>query len=156
MADKYFGGSVGAIGVSESRPDVVYVGTGEYAIRGNVSQGDGVWKTTDGGKTWTSLGLAETHQIARVRVHPKNPDVVLVAAQGHACGPNPQRGVSKTSDGGKTWKRVLFRNDSTGASDLMLHPANPDIVYAALWQPARHPRPLTSAPPEAPLLTPVP
>jgi photosystem II stability/assembly factor-like uncharacterized protein len=144
MSDKHFGGTVGAIGVSESRPDIVYVGTGEYAIRGNVSRGDGVWKTTDGGKTWTSLGLAETQQIARVRVHPQNPDVVWVAAQGHAFGPNPERGVYKTGDGGKTWRRVLFRNDSTGASDLILDPANPDVAYAALWQAVRHPWGLVS------------
>src|SRR6184192_2549249 len=109
--DKYFGGTIGAIGVSESNPDVVYVGTGEYPIRGNVSHGDGVWKTGDGGKTWKLFGLAETQQISRVRVHPTNPDVVWVGAQGYAFGPNPERGVYKTSDGGSTWRRVLFRND---------------------------------------------
>ncbi len=144
VTDKYFGGAIGAIGVSESNPDVVYVGTGEYAIRGNVSHGDGVWKTTDGGKTWTFIGLAETQQIARVRVHPTNPDVVWVGAFGHAFGPNPDRGVYKTSDGGKTWRKVLSRNDSTGVSDLVLDPANPDVLYAALWQAQRKPWQLVS------------
>jgi photosystem II stability/assembly factor-like uncharacterized protein len=144
VTDKYFGGTVGAIGVSESNPDIVYVGTGEFPIRGNVSHGDGVWKTSDGGKTWTFLGLAETQQIARVRVHPKNPDLVYVAAQGHAFGPNPERGVYKTTDGGKTWTKVLFRNDSTGAADLALDPGNPDVLYAGLWQVVRRPWTLVS------------
>ena len=137
VTDKYFGGTIGAIAVAPSAPDVVYVGGGEYPIRGNVAHGDGVWKTTDGGKTWTSLGLAETQQIARVRVHPTNPDIVYVAAQGHAFGPNPERGVYKTSDGGKTWNKVLFRNDSTGAADLILDPTNPNVLYAGLWQAVR-------------------
>ena len=144
VTDKYFGGTIGAIGVSESNPDIVYVGTGEFPIRGNVSHGDGVWKTTDGGKTWTFLGLAETQQIARVRVHPTNPDIVYVAAQGHAFGPNPERGVYKTTDGGKTWNKVLFRNDSTGAADLILDPTNPNVLYAGLWQAVRRPWTLVS------------
>jgi len=144
VTDKYFGGTIGAIGVAESNPDIVYVGTGEFPIRGNVSHGDGVWKTTDGGKTWTFLGLAETQQIARVRVHPTNPDIVYVAAQGHAFGPNPERGVYKTTDGGKTWNKVLFRNDSTGAADLILDPTNPNVLYAGLWQAERRPWTLVS------------
>src|SRR5919197_4654758 len=144
VTDKYFGGTIGAIGVSESNPDIVYVGTGEFPIRGNVSHGDGVWKTTDGGKTWTFLGLAETQQIARVRVHPTNPDIVYVAAQGHAFGPNPERGVYKTTDGGKTWNKILFRNDSTGAADLILDPTNPSVLYAGLWQAVRRPWTLVS------------
>ena len=146
-SDKYFGGTIGAIGVSEANPDIVYVGTGEYPIRGNVSHGDGVWKTTDGGRTWTSVGLAATQQISRVRVHPTNPDVVWVGAQGHAFGPNPERGVYRTTDGGKTWRQVLFRNDSTGVSDLVLDPANPDVLYAALWQAQRKPWQLISGGP---------
>jgi len=144
VTDKYFGGTIGAIGVSESNPDIVYVGTGEYPIRGNVAAGDGVWKTTDGGKTWTSLGLAETQQISRVRVHPTNPDIVWVGAQGHAYGPNAERGVYKTTDGAKTWNKVLFRNDSTGVSDLVLDPSNPDVLYAAFWQAQRYPWKLVS------------
>src|SRR5579884_174781 len=146
-SDKYFGGTIGAIGVSESNPDIVYVGTGEYPIRGNVSPGDGVWKTSDGGKTWTFLGLAETRQISRVRVHPANPDIVYVGAQGHAFGPNPDRGVYKSTDGGKTWNKILFRNDSTGVSDLVLDPTNPDVIYAAFWQAVRRPWTLVSGGP---------
>src|SRR5213079_2013907 len=145
VTDKYFGGTIGAIGVSESNPDVVYVGTGEYPIRGNVSHGDGVWKTTDGGRTWTHVGLEDTHQISRVRVHPGNPDTVWVGAQGHAFGPNADRGVYKTTDGGKTWRKVLFRNDSTGISDLVLDPSNSAVLYAAFWQAHREPWQLVSA-----------
>src|SRR5207249_11570185 len=104
--------------------------------------GDGVVKTTDGGKTWKLVGLAETQQISRVRVHPTNPDVVWVGAQGHAFGPNAERGVYKTTDGGATWRKLLFRNDSTGTSDAVLDPANPDVLYAAIWQAQRKPWPL--------------
>ncbi|HEX9393221.1 MAG TPA: glycosyl hydrolase, partial [Gemmatimonadales bacterium] len=144
VTDKYFGGTIGAIGVSESNPDVVYVGTGEYAVRGNVSHGDGVFKTTDAGKTWTAIGLADTRQIARVRVHPTKPDIAYVAAQGHAFGPNAERGIYKTTDGGKTWTKVLFKNDSTGACDLAMDPSNPDVLYAAFWQVIRKPWMLSS------------
>ena len=144
VTDKYFGGSIGAIGVSESNPDIVYVGTGEYPIRSNVSHGDGVFKTTDGGRKWSFLGLAEAQEISRVRVHPVNPDVVWVGAQGHAFGPNPERGVYKTTDGGKTWRRVLFRNDSTGVTDLVVDSSNPDVLYASLWQAQRFPWKLVS------------
>ena len=144
VTDKYFGGSIGAIGVSESNPDIVYVGTGEYAIRGNVSHGDGVWKTADAGKTWISLGLAETQQISRVRVHPSNPDIVWVGAQGRVFGPNAERGVYKTTDGGKNWRKVLYRNDSTGVTDLVVDPTNPDVLYASFWQSYRKPWTLVS------------
>src|SRR5437870_5628537 len=144
VTDKYFGGTIGAIGVSESNPDVVYVGTGEYPIRGNVSHGDGVWKTTDGGRTWTHVGLEDTHQISRVRVHPGSPDTVWVGAQGHAFGPNADRGVYKTTDGGKTWRNVLFRNDSTGISDLVLDPSNAPVLHQASWQAQRKPWTLVS------------
>ena len=114
VTDKYFGGTIGAIAVSASSPDVVYVGGGEYPIRGNVSHGDGVWKTTDGGKTWTFMGLGETRQIADIVVNPTNPDLVYVGALGHVWAPNPERGVFRSKDGGKTWEKILFRNDSTG------------------------------------------
>ena len=144
VTDKYFGGTIGAIGISESNPDIVYVGAGEYPIRGNVSHGDGVWRTSDGGKTWTSLGLADTRQISRVRVHPTNPDIVYVGAQGHVFGPNVERGVFKTTDGGKTWRKILYRNDSTGITDLVLDPNNPEILYAAFWQAWRTPWQLVS------------
>jgi photosystem II stability/assembly factor-like uncharacterized protein len=144
VTDKYFGGTIGAIGISESNPDIVYVGGGEYPIRGNVSHGDGVWRTTDGGKTWASLGLADTRQISRVRVHPRNPDIVYVGAQGHVFGPSAERGVYKTTDGGKTWKKILYRNDSTGITDLVLDPGNPEVIYAAFWQAWRTPWQLVS------------
>ena len=144
VTDKYFGGTIGAIAVSESNPDIVYVGTGESPIRGNVSHGDGIFKTTDAGKTWQSVGLAESQQIGRVRIDPKNPDIVYVSALGHVFGPNPERGVFKTIDGGKTWKKVLFRSDSTGAFDLILDPSNPDVVYATIWHAYRTPWKLVS------------
>ena len=138
VTDKYFGGPIGYIGVAESNPDIVYVGTGEYAIRGNVSHGEGVWKTTDAGKTWSFLGLKETRQISRVRVHPTNPDIVYVAAQGAFWGPSPERGVFKTTDGGKSWKKVLYRNDSTGVSDLVMDPTNPNVLYASFYAISRN------------------
>mgnify|MGYP002780185318 CR=1 FL=1 len=144
MTDRYFGGTIGAVAVAPSNPDVVYVGGGEYAIRGNVSHGDGVWRTTDGGKTWRFLGLGDTRQVSRIRVHPTNPDVAWVAAFGHVWGPNAERGIFKTTDGGATWTRVLFVNDSTGASDLALDPNDPNTLYAAFWQAHRKPWQLVS------------
>ena len=144
VTDKYFGGTIGAIGISESNPDIVYVGAGEYPIRGNVSHGDGAWRTSDAGKTWTSLGLSDTRQISRVRVHPTNPDIVYVGAQGHVFGPNSERGVFKTTDGGKNWRKILYRNDSTGITDLVLDPNNPETIYAAFWQAWRTPWQLVS------------
>jgi photosystem II stability/assembly factor-like uncharacterized protein len=144
VTDKYFGGTIGAIGVSESNPDIVYVGGGEYPIRGNVSHGEGIWRTSDGGKTWVTLGLADTRQISRVRVSPTNPDIVYVGAQGHVFGPSAERGVYKTTDGGKTWRKILYRNDSTGISDLVLDPNNPEVIYAAFWQAWRTPWQLVS------------
>jgi photosystem II stability/assembly factor-like uncharacterized protein len=149
VSDKFFkSGSVGAIAVAESDPNVIYVGMGESAIRGNVSAGDGVYKSTDGGKTWTNVGLANTHQISRVRVHPRDPNLVYVAAQGHVWGPNPERGIFRSKDGGKSWEKVLFVSDKTGASDLCMDPANPRILYAGLWQVYRKPWMLSSGGPE--------
>ncbi|HEX3866268.1 MAG TPA: YCF48-related protein, partial [Gemmatimonadaceae bacterium] len=144
VTDKYFGGTIGGIAVAPSAPDVVYVGGGEYPIRGNVSHGDGVWKTTDGGKTWSYVGLAETRQIGRVLVNPTNADVVYVAALGHVWAPNPERGVFRSKDGGKTWQKILFRNDSTGAVDLAMDPHDPNVLYAGLWQTGRTPWLLSS------------
>ncbi|HYN82441.1 MAG TPA: glycosyl hydrolase [Gemmatimonadaceae bacterium] len=144
VTDKYFGGTIGAIAVSESNPDIVYVGTGETPIRGNVSHGDGVFKSTDAGKTWAFAGLGDTRQIGRVRIHPRNPEIVYVAALGHVYGPNKERGVFKTTDGGKTWRNVLFRSDSAGAVDLVLDPANPDVIYATIWHAYRMPWKLVS------------
>src|SRR5216117_3251869 len=140
VSDKYFtAGSVGAIAVAPSDPNVVYVGTGESPIRGNVSPGDGMYRSTDAGKTWTHIGLDNAGQIGAIRVHPANADLVYVAVLGHAFGPNPERGVFRSKDGGKTWEKVLFRFDSAGAVDLALDAANPRILYASIWQARRGP-----------------
>ena len=148
VSDKTFKtGSVGAIAVSESDPNVVYVGMGEAHIRGNVSHGDGVYKSTDGGRNWKNVGLSDTRQIARIRIHPQDSDVVYVAAQGHVWGPNPERGIYRSKDGGKTWSKVLFVDDRTGASDLAMDPNNPRILYAGFWQVVRHPWELVSGGP---------
>jgi len=148
ISDEYFKtGSVGAIGISESDPNVVYVGMGESPIRGNVSHGDGVYKSTDAGKTWKHIGLEDTQQIARVRVHPRNPDIVYVAALGHVFGPNEQRGVFRSTDGGKNWQKILFRSNKAGATDLILDPTNPNTIYAALWEVYRQPWTLESGGP---------
>ena len=152
MSDGFFGGTIGAIDVADTDADVVYVGTGEFPIRGNVSHGDGVYKTTDGGETWTHLGLTETRQISRVLVHPTNPDIVYVGAQGHVWGPNPERGVFKTTDGGQTWNKILYRNDSTGITDLEMDPTNPDVLYAAFWHHYRKPWTMVSGGPGGGLL----
>src|SRR5258706_1192315 len=141
VSDGFFKtGSVGAIGISESDPNVVYVGMGESPIRGNVSHGDGVYKSTDAGKTWKHVGLEDTRQIARVRVHPRNSDIVYVAALGHVFGPNEQRGVFRSTDGGKTWQKVLYRSNKAGATDLIIDPTNPNNIYAALCEVYRQPR----------------
>ncbi len=137
-------GSVGAIGLSDADPNTIYVGMGESPIRGNVSHGDGVYKSTDAGKTWKRLGLEDTRQISRIRVNPKNPDIVYVAAQGHVWGPNDQRGVFRSKDGGKTWQKVLYRSDKAGANDLILDPTNANILYAAFWEVYRKPWTLES------------
>src|SRR6266516_3902227 len=138
VSDKFFtAGSVGAIAVAPSDPNVVYVGTGESPIRGNVSPGDGMYKSTDAGRTWSKIGLANAGQIGAIAVHPQNPDLVYAAVLGHAFAPNPTRGVFRSKDGGKAWDRVLFRNDSAGAIDLAMDPTNPRILYAGLWQGAR-------------------
>ena len=139
VTDRYFGGTIGAIAIDEKNPDIVWSGGGEYAIRGNVSYGDGVWKTTDGAKTWQYMGLRETQQISRIVLDPRNSDVAYVAALGHVWGATPDRGVYKTTDDGKSWKKILFRNDSTGAIELVMDPTNPDVLYAALWQAGRNP-----------------
>lgn len=126
--------SVGAVAVSESNPDVVYIGMGEVQLRNDILQGDGVYKSSDGGKTWMHLGLEETQVISRVRVHPQNPDVVYVAAFGHPYGPNKERGVYRSKDGGKSWQKILFRDNHSGAADLAMDRQNPNILFASLWQ----------------------
>ena len=139
--------SIGALAVAPSNPKVIYVGSGEGALRGNITWGDGVYKSSDGGKTWANIGLKDTRQIGALIVDPTNPDIVLVAAIGHAFGPNSERGVFRTSDGGKTWTKVLYRDDHTGAIDVTFDPNNPKIVYAALWQVERQPWTFTSGGP---------
>jgi photosystem II stability/assembly factor-like uncharacterized protein len=131
--------SVGAVAVSESNPDVVYVGMGETELRGNIMQGDGVYKSTDAGKTWKHSGLGDSQAISRVRVHPTNPDIVYVAALGHPYGPNTERGIFRSKDGGKTWQKVLYHSDKVGAVDLCFDPNNPNVLYAALWDVYRTP-----------------
>jgi photosystem II stability/assembly factor-like uncharacterized protein len=136
--------SVGAIAVAPSDSNVIYVGMGETTIRGNVSHGDGVYKTTDGGKTWIHLGLEDTRHIGKIRIHPQNPDLVYVAALGHAHGPNNERGIYRSRDGGKTWEHVLFRSEDTGSHDLAMDPNNPRILYAVFWRARRLPYTLQS------------
>jgi photosystem II stability/assembly factor-like uncharacterized protein len=148
LSDKDFKtGSIGAIAVSESDPNVIYVGTGEAPIRGNVSHGDGVYKSTDGGRSWKNVGLKDSRQIARIRIRPDNPDLVYVAAQGHVWGANAERGVFRSEDGGRTWKKILFVDETTGASDLAMDPTNPRILYAGFWQVVRRPWDLESGGP---------
>jgi hypothetical protein len=137
-------GSVGAIGVCEADPNVIYVGMGESPVRGNVSHGDGVYKSMDAGKTWKRVGLEDTRQIGRVRVHPRNPDIVYVAALGHLFGPNEQRGVFRSKDGGKTWEKILYRSNKAGAIDLTFDPTNANILYAGFWEVLRTPWSLES------------
>ena len=131
--------SIGAIAVAPSNHDVIYVGSGEGALRGNITWGDGVYKSSDGGKTWNNIGLRDSRQIGALIVDPKNPDIVLVAAIGHAFGPNAERGVFRSADGGKTWTKVLYKDDNTGAIDVTFDPHDSKIVYAALWQVRRQP-----------------
>ena len=131
--------SVGAVAMAPSDPDIVYIGMGEVQLRANVLQGDGVYRSDDAGATWRHLGLADTHAIGRIRVHPANPERVYVAALGHPFGPNPERGVFRSLDGGDTWERVLFRDERSGAVDLVLDPSDPDVLYATLWQVYRKP-----------------
>ena len=147
ISDGFFGGSIGAVAVSESDPNVIYVGGGEVTVRGNVSHGDGMWKSTDAGKTWKHIGLEDTRHIPRVRIHPKNPDIVYAAALGHLYAPNKQRGVFRSTDGGATWKKVLFINDEVGAVDLILDPNNPRILYASTWRVKRTPYSMESGGP---------
>ena len=133
--------------MSEVDHIVVYVGMGESCIRGDVSYGDGVYGSTDAGETWSHLGLEDTRHIARIRIHPMDSNTVYVAALGHAFGPNEQRGVLRTHDGGVTWERILYRDDRSGAIDLTTDPDNPRILYATLWEALRTPWSLTSGGP---------
>src|SRR5437016_4620906 len=132
-------GSIGAVEVALSDPNIIYVGTGSSKIRSNVSIGRGVYKSSDAGKTWTFSGLRDVGQIATVRVHPANPDIVYVAALGNPFARSAERGVYKSTDGGKTWRKVLFLNDGLGAADLELQPGNPNVVFACMWRGERKP-----------------
>ncbi|HEX5158686.1 MAG TPA: hypothetical protein VFW17_15845 [Ktedonobacterales bacterium] len=145
VSDGYFTTSaVGAIAVAPSSPGVIYVGTGEATIRGNVSHGDGVYKSNDGGSTWRNVGLADTRHIGAIIVHPTNPEIAYVAALGHAWGPNAERGVFRTRDGGASWQKVLYKSENAGAIDLAMDPNQPDILYATIWQTRRYPHALVS------------
>ena len=139
--------SVGALAVAESDPNVIYVGTGEACVRGNITYGKGVWRSDDAGRTWRHVGLPDTRQIGRVIVHPRNPDVVFVAALGHAFGPNAERGVFRSRDGGRTWEKVLYKDENTGAIDIQFDPQNPQVIFASLWQVRRQPWALESGGP---------
>ncbi len=147
VSDGFFGGSIGAVAVSELDPNVVYVGAGEKTVRGNVSHGDGMWKSTDAGKSWQHAGLPDSRHIPRVRIHPRDPNLVYAAVLGHLFGPNKERGVYRTRDGGKSWQRVLFVNENAGAVDLVVDPANPRILYASTWRVRRTPYSLESGGP---------
>lgn len=147
VSDGYFGGSIGAVAVSEWDPNVIYVGTGEKTVRGNVSPGSGMWKSTDAGDTWTMIGLADSQHVSRVRIHPRNPDLVYAAVMGHLFGPNDERGIFRSSDGGATWQRILHVNDEVGAVDLAMDPTNPRILYASFWRVLRTPYSLESGGP---------
>lgn len=144
ITDGYFGGSIGAVTIAPSDQNVIYVGGGEKTIRGNVSSGYGVWKSVDAGKTWESKGLPESRQIPRIRVHPKNPDIVYAAVLGNIYKPTQERGVYKSTNGGDTWKKTLYVNDEAGAVDLILDPTNPRILYASTWRAKRSPYSLSS------------
>jgi len=145
ISDKYFGGSIGAVAVAPSDESIIYVGEGENTMRGNVSEGlGGMWRTEDGGRTWQNIGLKDGRHIIRIVIHPRNPNIVWAAVMGHLFGPNEERGVFKTVDGGKTWKKVLYVNNQTGCSDLVMEPGNPTTFYAGMWRLIRTPYSLES------------
>ncbi len=138
ITDKYFGGTIGAVAVADSDPNVIYVGEGEQTLRNNVSSGWGIWKSTDAGTSWKHIGLSDSRHISRIRIHPKNPDVVYVAAMGNLWKPNEMRGIYRSIDGGTTWKKVLYINETAMAGDLAMDPNNPRILYAATWNMKRN------------------
>jgi photosystem II stability/assembly factor-like uncharacterized protein len=145
--DKQAVSSIGAIAVAESDPNVIYVGTGEACIRGNISYGDGVYKSVNAGKTWTNIGLRDTRHIGAVIIDPHNPDIVFVAALGHAYGRNTERGIFRTTDGGKNWEKVVYKDDKTGGIDIVFDPQNSHTLFAAMWEAYRTPWSLTSGGP---------
>jgi photosystem II stability/assembly factor-like uncharacterized protein len=145
LFEKQTTSSIGSIAVADSDPNVIYAGTGEACIRGNISFGDGVYRSNDAGKTWTNIGLKDTRHIGKLIIHPTNPDVVFVAALGHAYGTNTERGIFRTRDGGKNWEKVLYLDDRTGGIDIVFDPHNPHILFAAMWEGYRTPWSLNSA-----------
>jgi photosystem II stability/assembly factor-like uncharacterized protein len=147
LTDKEKFASIGAIAVAPSNPNVIYVGTGESGLRGDMTWGNGVYRSLDGGKTWASLGLQDSRQIGAIVIDPDNPDIVLVAAIGHAFGPNTTRGIFRTTDGGKTWTKTLYKDENSGAIDVTFDPHNSQIVYASLWQMRRQPWNMSSGGP---------
>jgi len=145
ITDKYFGGTIGSVAVAPSDDNIIYVGEGENSMRGNVAEGlGGIWRSEDAGRTWKNLGLKDGRHIIRIVIHPRDPNTLWVAVMGHLFGPNEERGVFKTTDGGKTWKKTLYVNDQTGASDLVMEPGNPEIFYAGMWRVKRSPHNMES------------
>ena len=134
VSDGFFGGSIGAVAVSALDPNIIYVGTGEKTVRGNTSSGNGIWKSTDAGRSWQHVGLTDSHHVPRIRIHPRDPDIVYAAVLGHLYGPNEQRGVFRSTDGGANWEKVLYVNDRAGAVDLIMDPSNPRVLYASTWR----------------------
>ena len=148
VSDAFFeSSSVGAVAVAPSNPDIVYVGMGETELRGNIIQGDGIYKTTDGGKTWKHSGLEKTLAIARIRVDRSDPNLVFVAAFGDPYGRNPERGVFRSTNGGQSWQKILYRDEKAGAIDFAIDPHNPHVLYASLWEAFRTPYSLSSGGP---------
>jgi len=144
VSDNFFGGSIGAVAVSAWDPNVIYVGGGEKTVRGNVSHGYGMWKSTDAGKTWLNIGLQDSRHITRIRIHPKNPELVYASVLGHVFGANEERGIYRSANGGKTWQRILFINSEVGAVDIAMDPTNPRILFASMWRVKRTPYSLES------------
>ena len=145
--DKDGAPSIGSLAVAQADPNVIYVGTGEACIRGNISHGDGVWKSVDAGKSWKNVGLKDSRAIGKVIVNPRDPNIVFVAALGHPFGPNVERGVFRSTDGGKTWDKVLYKDENTGAIDIAFDPHNANILFASLWETRRTPWSLSSGGP---------
>ena len=140
ISDRFFAvGSMGAIEVAPSNPDIIYAGTGSDGLRSNVSIGNGVYKSTDAGRSWAHVGLKDVGNIGGIRVHPANPDIAFVAAIGNPFRPSNDRGLYRTTDGGTSWQRILFVSDSTGAVDIEFQPGNPNTIYASMWRAERKP-----------------
>ena len=138
ISDGYFGGSIGAVSVSESDPNIIYVGEGEQTLRGNVSSGKGMWKSNDAGESWEFIGLPNSEHISRIRIHPKNPDIVYVGVIGNLWKPNSERGLYKSTNGGDSWNKILYVSDKAGVGDIVIDPNNSRIIYASTWQMKRN------------------